>query len=242
MAEEENVQRFIDAINDTLARKLLVTADFYRRTGHPVAAVYTYREVVQVYPNTKESRTAEDACARCPRPRSPRPRRRRRRPRSTWRRPPGRRNRGRRSGRCPSRASPSNRTCRRPGREFDAGGCSSFRCPKEPDGSTELAEVRQGAIRQSYRGTLTLAALDDLPPAENHAPLPPHPRPRFPIQPGRRPVDAFGGVLPGCCSAWRVRRRYVPAERLDGACAQRLPVEQPLPRGRPERRRADLRE
>jgi outer membrane assembly lipoprotein YfiO len=66
MAEEENVQRFIDAINDTLARKLLVTADFYRRTGHPVAAVYTYREVVQVYPNTKESRSAEDALRKMP--------------------------------------------------------------------------------------------------------------------------------------------------------------------------------
>jgi outer membrane assembly lipoprotein YfiO len=66
MAAEENVQRFIDAINDTLARKLLETADFYRRTGHPGAAVYTYREVVQVYPNTWEARTAEAALRKSP--------------------------------------------------------------------------------------------------------------------------------------------------------------------------------
>jgi outer membrane assembly lipoprotein YfiO len=66
MAQEENVQRFIDAINDTLARKLLTTADFYRRTRHPGAAVYTYREVVQVYPNTREARAAEDALRKSP--------------------------------------------------------------------------------------------------------------------------------------------------------------------------------
>lgn len=66
LAAEENVQRFIDAINATLARKLLYTADFYRRTDHPTAAAYTYRQLMQSYPSSGEARSAEQALRQLP--------------------------------------------------------------------------------------------------------------------------------------------------------------------------------
>lgn len=66
MAQEVNVQKFIDDINTTLAQKLLVTADFYKRTGHPQAAAVTYREVMATYADTKEAQQAETALAALP--------------------------------------------------------------------------------------------------------------------------------------------------------------------------------
>jgi outer membrane assembly lipoprotein YfiO len=58
LAAEANVQKFIDSVNETLARKLVVSADFYRRTGHPGATVYTLREVLENYPNSAAAETA----------------------------------------------------------------------------------------------------------------------------------------------------------------------------------------
>jgi outer membrane assembly lipoprotein YfiO len=58
LAADLEVQKFIDQINDTLARKLLYTADFYRRTHKPRAALYTYRQLISTYPETREAQLA----------------------------------------------------------------------------------------------------------------------------------------------------------------------------------------
>ena len=52
LAEQANVQKFIDTINQTLARKMLTTADFYRRTGKPKAAAYSLLTLTATYPRT----------------------------------------------------------------------------------------------------------------------------------------------------------------------------------------------
>jgi outer membrane assembly lipoprotein YfiO len=66
MAQEVNVQKFIDDINTTLAQKLMVTAEFYLRTGHPQAAAVTYREVMATYTDAKEAQQAEAALKSLP--------------------------------------------------------------------------------------------------------------------------------------------------------------------------------
>jgi hypothetical protein len=66
LASDANVQKFIDNINATLARKLFHTADFYRRTGHPRAAVYTYRELTSSYPDSREAKLAGRQLKRMP--------------------------------------------------------------------------------------------------------------------------------------------------------------------------------
>jgi 5-methylthioribose kinase len=45
----------VQQIDQTLVKKLFVTADFYRRTREPVGAAYTYQYVVKAYPNTDEA-------------------------------------------------------------------------------------------------------------------------------------------------------------------------------------------
>jgi outer membrane assembly lipoprotein YfiO len=66
LAAEANVQKFIDNINATLARKLSHTADFYRRTGKARAAVYTYRELMSSYPDSREAKLAQGELRRMP--------------------------------------------------------------------------------------------------------------------------------------------------------------------------------
>lgn len=66
LAAEANVQKFVDAINETLARKLAYTADFYRRTKKTVAAVYTYRQLISTYPASQEAAKAKVALAQMP--------------------------------------------------------------------------------------------------------------------------------------------------------------------------------
>ena len=66
MATENNVQKFIDGINETLARKMLVTADFYRRTGEPRASVYTLRQLINTYPAGREAELAKAELAKMP--------------------------------------------------------------------------------------------------------------------------------------------------------------------------------
>lgn len=56
LAAEENLQSVVDRIDETFARKLAVTADFYRRTHEPVAAAYTYEQLRKNYPNSPEAR------------------------------------------------------------------------------------------------------------------------------------------------------------------------------------------
>ncbi|MEA2708127.1 MAG: hypothetical protein QOF78_728 [Phycisphaerales bacterium] len=59
MAADEQIPQLVEQIDRTLARKLFVTADFYRRTRQPLGAAYTYRYVAKAYPNSEESRQAE---------------------------------------------------------------------------------------------------------------------------------------------------------------------------------------
>lgn len=59
LAEEENLLEFVDRIDGTFARKLLVTADFYERTREPNAAAYYYRYILRTYPNREEAVTAQ---------------------------------------------------------------------------------------------------------------------------------------------------------------------------------------
>jgi len=59
LSREQNLPEVIDRIDTTFARKLYVTADFYRRTNEPRAAVYNYRYLIQQYPRTDEARRAE---------------------------------------------------------------------------------------------------------------------------------------------------------------------------------------
>ena len=61
LAREENLPALVQQIDHTLAQKLLVTADFYRRTNEPLGAAYTYRYVAKAYPNTELAQQAEVA-------------------------------------------------------------------------------------------------------------------------------------------------------------------------------------
>jgi outer membrane assembly lipoprotein YfiO len=66
LAEEQNLREIIDRIDTSFARKLYVTADFYRRTNSPIAAVYTYRFLISAYPDSAEAATAKDDLAKMP--------------------------------------------------------------------------------------------------------------------------------------------------------------------------------
>jgi outer membrane protein assembly factor BamD (BamD/ComL family) len=66
-AGEHNTRDLIERIDGTFARKLYVTADFYRRTSEPAAAVYTYRYLINAYPNSPEAEQARARLERMPR-------------------------------------------------------------------------------------------------------------------------------------------------------------------------------
>lgn len=59
LAEQENLREFIDRIDSTFARKLLVTADYYERTRENQAAAYYYRYILQTYPDREEAAIAQ---------------------------------------------------------------------------------------------------------------------------------------------------------------------------------------
>lgn len=59
VAKRENMQSFVDAIDKTLAKKLLVTADFYRRTDKAEAQKVVLRVLTQQYPNSDEAQQAK---------------------------------------------------------------------------------------------------------------------------------------------------------------------------------------
>jgi outer membrane protein assembly factor BamD len=66
LAQEEGLPAVLERIDRTFAEKLYVTADFYRRTHEPRAAAYTYRYLIDAYPNTPEAQKAQQALARLP--------------------------------------------------------------------------------------------------------------------------------------------------------------------------------
>jgi outer membrane assembly lipoprotein YfiO len=59
LADEENVALVLSRIDDTFARKLFVTADFYKRTNEPRGAAYTYQYLIKRYPETHEASKAQ---------------------------------------------------------------------------------------------------------------------------------------------------------------------------------------
>lgn len=67
LAAEANVPQWIDRIDADLARKAYITADFYRRTNKPAAAVFMYRYVIQTYPNFHDADLARRELTRMPR-------------------------------------------------------------------------------------------------------------------------------------------------------------------------------
>lgn len=58
VAQRENIPSFVDSIDKTLARKLWVTADFYRRTNKPEASRVTLRVLINQYPQSDEAQQA----------------------------------------------------------------------------------------------------------------------------------------------------------------------------------------
>ncbi|HZL36095.1 MAG TPA: outer membrane protein assembly factor BamD [Tepidisphaeraceae bacterium] len=67
LAQEEGLQGFIDKIEDQLAQKVYIRADFYRRTHEPAAAVFVYRTLIQQYPNSRQAAAARKELSRMPR-------------------------------------------------------------------------------------------------------------------------------------------------------------------------------
>lgn len=66
LATQEGVQEFIQRIDTTLASKVYQTADFYRRTREPRAAVFLWRYLVKTYPDSHEAELARRDLERAP--------------------------------------------------------------------------------------------------------------------------------------------------------------------------------
>jgi outer membrane assembly lipoprotein YfiO len=58
LAKQENLSAIVAHIDEALARKLLVTGDYYRRTSAPRGAVYVYRYLIDTYPDSPDAATA----------------------------------------------------------------------------------------------------------------------------------------------------------------------------------------
>jgi outer membrane protein assembly factor BamD (BamD/ComL family) len=66
LAAQENIPTLLEQIDRNLARKLYVTAGFYRRTHQPRGAAYTYRYIEKAYPTTPEAQKASVALKALP--------------------------------------------------------------------------------------------------------------------------------------------------------------------------------
>ena len=66
VADEENVTALVRRIDEAFAKKLLVTAHFYRRTHKPQASVYYYRYLIQTYSDFPEAQEARREMAKLP--------------------------------------------------------------------------------------------------------------------------------------------------------------------------------
>jgi outer membrane assembly lipoprotein YfiO len=66
LAQEENVPQLLEQIDRNLARKLVWTGDYYRRTNEPKGAAYTFKYVARAYPQTPEAEQAKVALAKLP--------------------------------------------------------------------------------------------------------------------------------------------------------------------------------
>ena len=68
VAQDENIPSLLDRIDATFAKKIFVTADFYRRTHEPRAAAYLYEYLVAAYPDSPEAGKAKGQLGRLPKP------------------------------------------------------------------------------------------------------------------------------------------------------------------------------
>lgn len=66
IAERENLPSLVEEIDRALARKMYLTADFYRRTHEARAAAYTYTYLTRAYPNSDEARQAQAQLRKLP--------------------------------------------------------------------------------------------------------------------------------------------------------------------------------
>ena len=66
LAAEANVAEFLDRVDGILAARVYQTADFYRRTNEPRAAVYNWRYLIENYPETAEAGRARQQLERMP--------------------------------------------------------------------------------------------------------------------------------------------------------------------------------
>ncbi len=66
MSREQNLKGLIARIDSALSRKLLVTADYYRRTHALSGAVYTYRYLIDTYPDSEDAAAARKALSQMP--------------------------------------------------------------------------------------------------------------------------------------------------------------------------------
>jgi len=66
LAAEHNLSSLVERIDQAFAQKIAWTADFYRRTSQPRAAVYQYRFLALTYPESTEAKTASAQLARMP--------------------------------------------------------------------------------------------------------------------------------------------------------------------------------
>ena len=66
LAEEENLGPVIERIDQTFARKIFLTGEYYKRTNEPRAAVYTWRYLVQTYPKSPDAESARKELAKLP--------------------------------------------------------------------------------------------------------------------------------------------------------------------------------
>jgi outer membrane assembly lipoprotein YfiO len=68
VAQQENIPSLLDRIDATFAKKLYVTADFYKRTHQPKAAAYVFEYLVGAYPDSTEAPKAKAQLQRLPQP------------------------------------------------------------------------------------------------------------------------------------------------------------------------------
>ncbi|MFI5378101.1 MAG: outer membrane protein assembly factor BamD [Tepidisphaerales bacterium] len=66
LAEKENVASIISRIDESLGRKLLDTAAFYKRTHQPASSAYYYRYVIKQYPDSPEAKIAAEQLSKLP--------------------------------------------------------------------------------------------------------------------------------------------------------------------------------
>jgi len=67
LAQKENLGPIVARIDETFARKLLQTGDFYKRTHRDRAAAYMWKYLTQTYPNSNAAGQAKRQLARLPR-------------------------------------------------------------------------------------------------------------------------------------------------------------------------------